>query len=334
MRAIGLDAFGAPDVLREFRVPLPVPGPRDLLVRVRAAGLNPVDAKLRAGAGTSGSAAPAHVAEPPLVLGFDACGIVEQVGSQVLGFAPGDRVWYAGVTGRQGSYAQWQCVDHRLASRAPAGLSDADAAVFPLVSLTAWEALIEQLGADASAGAHLLVTGGAGGVGSLAIPLAAKVLGLQVTATASRPESRRWCLERGATKVVDHAHPLRPQMEHAPDFILHTGPDAMVPELVDLVAPLGRLCVIAGGPALKALDVTPLIAKRATLTFEMMFARARLDLDPQRQGRILDRVAELVETGVLPPLLGRTLPWEGIVEGHRLLEARRTIGKMALEIPS
>lgn len=334
MRVMGFRDFGGPEVLREFEVPRPVPGPLDLLVRVRAAGLNPVDTKIRAGAGTSGSVAPAVVESPPMVLGFDACGIVEALGDAVEGFSIGDRVWYAGVTGRQGSYAQWQCVDHRLTACAPTNLSDADAAVYPLAALTAWESLVEQLHADASTGAHLLVVGGAGGVGSLAIPLAARVLGLQVTATASRPDSQAWCRKRGATAVIDHTRPLRPQMDSAPDFILHTGPDTLVPELIDLVAPLGRLCVIAGGPVLKALDVTPLIAKRGTICFEMMFTRARMNLEPQRQGEILRQVAELAERGLLESPRTSTLPWEQVAEGHRLLESRRTIGKLSLEIPS
>lgn len=334
MRVQGLDAFGGSEVLREFRVPVPVPGPTDLLVRVGAAGLNPVDTKIRSGAGTSGSLAPPVVDSPPLVLGFDACGVVEAVGESVADFASGDRVWYAGVTGRQGSYAQWQCVDHRLASRAPVSFSDADAAVFPLAALTAWESLVEQLGADDRTGSHLLVVGGAGGVGSLAIPLAARVLGLRVTATASRPQTRDWCLRRGASAVVDHSRPLRPQMDSLPDFILHTGPDTLVPELLDLVAPLGRICVIAGGPVLGSLDVTPLIAKRGTLCFEMMFARARLDLQPARQGEILRQVAELADRGILEPARSETLAWDRVGEGHRLLETRRTIGKLALEIPA
>lgn len=333
MRAIGLDRFGDPDVLGERVLPRPAPGPLDLLVRVRAAALNPVDAKLRSGAGTSGSAPSTVVPDPPLVLGFDACGVVEETGSDVEGFRAGDRVWYAGATGRQGSYAQWQTVDHRLASRAPATLSDLDAACYPLASLTAWESLFEQLDAGRSAGAHLLVTGGAGGVGSIAVPLAARAMGLDVTATASRPETRDWCLARGASRVVDHARPLAAQLHRPPDFVLHTGPDSMVQELIGLVAPLGRVCVIAGGPALASLDVLPLIGKRAGIVFEMMFARARLGIEPERQGRILSKMADLADSGVVPSPRGSTARWDGVPDGHRALESRRSIGKIALEVP-
>lgn len=334
MRVQGLSRLGGPECFEESVVPVPIPRERDLLVRVRAAGLNPVDTKVRSGAGSSGGGPAPAVENPPLVLGFDACGIVEAVGSSVTGFVVGDRVWYAGVMGRAGSYAQFQCVDHRIVARAPAILADADAATYPLVGLTAWEALLEQLQAGASTGAHLLVTGGAGGVGSVAVPLAARVLGLRVTATASRPESRQWCLDRGAHAVIDHTCPLRAQLERAPDFILHTGSDAMVPELIDLVAPLGRICVIAGGPTLKALDVSPLIGKRGTLTFEFMFARPRLDVEPERQGRILSQIADLAGAGILPSPLTRVLAWTDLAEGHRALESRRTIGKLALDIPA
>lgn len=333
MRAVGLSRFGSPDCFEEHVLPVPAPGPLDLLVRVKAAALNPVDAKLRSGAGTSGAAPSVAVERPPLVLGFDACGVVEAIGADVAGFAVGDRVWYAGVTGRPGSYAQWQNVDHRIAAKAPRTLSDLDAATFPLVSLTAWECLFEQLDAGRSTGAHLLVTGGGGGVGSIAVPLAARVMGLEVTATASRAETRDWCLSRGAHHVVDHSQPLAPQLSRAPDFILHTGPDGMVPELIDLVAPLGRVCVIAGGPALAALNVLPLIGKRAGIVFEMMFARARLDLEPERQGRILAQVADLADAGTIPSPLGRTIAWGSVAEGHRALESRRVVGKIALEVP-
>lgn len=334
MRVQGLLQLGSPDLFQDLEVARPEPGRLDLLVRVLAAGLNPVDMKLRSGAGTSGSTGTPAMENPPLVLGFDACGIVEGMGADVQGFTPGDRIWYAGVTGRPGSYAQMQCVDHRIASRAPATLSDHDAAVFPLASLTVWESLLEQLQAGASTGAHLLVTGGAGGVGSIAIPFAKRVLGLTVTATASREESHDWCLARGADAVVDHAKPLKDQLSSAPDFILHTGADTMVPELIDLLAPLGRICVIAGGPTLKALDVTPLIAKRGTLTFELMFTRARLGLDPNRQGQILSQIADLAESGILPSPLTRTFAWNGLPEAHRVLESRRAIGKFSLEIPA
>lgn len=334
IRVQGLLETGSADLFQDLEIARPEPAALDLCVRVLAAGLNPVDMKLRSGAGTSGSTGSQAVANPPLVLGFDACGIVEGMGADVQGFSVGDRVWYAGVTGRQGSYAQVQCVDHRIASRTPAALSDHDAAVFPLASLTVWESLLEQLQAGSSTGAHLLVTGGAGGVGSLAIPFAKRVLGLRVTATASREESRQWCLDRGADAVIDHARPLKDQLSGAPDFILHTGSDTMVPELVDLLAPLGRICVIAGGPTLKALDVTPLIAKRGTLTFELMFTRARLDVDPHRQGQILSQVADLAQAGILPSPLTRTFAWGDLPEAHRVLESRRAVGKMSLEIPA
>jgi len=334
MRAIGLFRLGAPDLFEECVLPVPAPGASDLLVRVRAAALNPVDAKIRSGAGTSGSKPSTVVSDPPLVLGFDACGIVEAVGSEARGFAIGDRVWYAGVTGRAGSYAQFQTVDHRIVAKAPAKLSDEDAATYPLVSLTAWESLFEQLDAGRATGKHLLVTGGAGGVGSIAVPLAAKVMGLHVVATASRPESRDWCLARGAHEVIDHARPLKEQLVRAPDFILHTGPDSMVRELVDLVAPLGRICVIAGGPALASLDVLPLIPKRAGIVFEMMFARARLGLEPEKQGRILSQVADLADAGLLPSPRTRTIRWTDVAAGHAALESRRVVGKIALEIPA
>lgn len=338
MRAVGFDRFGPPEVLKEFSVAPPVPGPFDLLVRVRAAGLNPVDGKLRSGARTSGGAPVPPEPGLPVVPGFEGCGIVESVGASAEGFAPGDRVWYAGTLGRSGSYAQFQAVDHRLAARAPGSLTDLQAASAPVGVLTAWEALLEQMEAGDARGRHLLVTAGAGGVGSFAIQIGARVLGLRVTATASRPESAAWCRRLGARDVVDHARPLAPQFEAAglppPDYVLHAAEPSALPELFALLAPLGKICAIVVGEALAALDVSALAAKRGTLGFESLFTRSRLDLEPARQGRILSLVAKLFENGVLESPLSATVAWDDLAEGHRRLETRRVVGKLAVEVPA
>ena len=314
-------------------LPDPVPGPHDLLVRVEAVAVNPVDTKVRSGLPGPGSGA------PPRLLGWDAAGVVEATGDAVVRFAPGDRVWFAGDISRPGCNAERVLVEEPICSRRPAHLSAADAAALPLTGLTAWEALFERLGLDpegADAGCSLLIIGGAGGVGSIAIQLARRA-GLVVIATASRPESRAWCERMGARHVVDHSQPLAPQLAALGlpevDAIANfSDTDAYWPAMAELIRPQGAIVAIVGNRA--PLDLNLLKAKSASFHWEFMFTRPQFRTpDRGRQGEILERLAELVEAGEivstatthLEPISPGTL-----ARAHALLESGRTLGKIVL----
>lgn len=180
-----------PASLLDLTVEIPSPKPRDLLVEVRAISVNPVDAKIRAGGG------PGRPDGQAQILGWDAAGVVRSVGRDVTLFKPGDEVYYAGDVGRPGSYAEFQCVDERIVGRKPASLGFAEAAALPLTTITAWESLFDRMkiSQGAAATGSILIIGGAGGVGSIAIQLARRLTGLTVIATASRPETQAWCRE-------------------------------------------------------------------------------------------------------------------------------------------
>ncbi|MFT3800748.1 MAG: zinc-binding alcohol dehydrogenase family protein [Burkholderiaceae bacterium] len=321
-----------PACLVDVTLPTPEPGPRDLRVRVRAVSVNPVDTKLRR------HAAPAD--GQPRVLGFDVAGVVEAVGAEVTGFAPGDEVWYAGARTRQGGNAEWHCVDERLVGRKPRSLDFAQAAAMPLTTITAWESLFDRLqlriGRPADPGT-VLITAGAGGVGSMAIQLAKRLTGARVIATASRPESRAQAERLGADVVLDHSRPLSPQLKdlgirwvEAIFSVSHT--DQHFAELAKVVAPFGRLCVIdETGP----IDVRLLKARSASLHWEGMFTRSGFELpDIAQQGRLLTEVAGLVDGGLIRSTHARTLgrlDAATLREAHALVESNRMIGKVVLD---
>lgn len=330
MKAITADSR-QPFVERE--VPMPQPGPRDLLVRIHAVALNPVDAKLRA-------ALPADAA--PRILGFDAAGVVEAVGAEVGRFREGEAVYYAGDMSRPGCLAQWQCVDERLAGRKPATLSFEQAAALPLASLTAWESLFERLGAPAPGAAvgpvrSLLIIGAAGGVGSMAIQLA-KLAGLTVIASASRSESQAWCRQLGADLCVSHTGDLAAKLRDAGiaavDYVFNcNSTDAYWAAMAELVKPQGAVCclVSAGQP----LDLNLFKNKSATIAWEFMFTRALYQTeDMAEQGAILNRVADWAEQGLIRSTLGECLgplTPANLAEGYARLEAGRSLGKWVLQ---
>lgn len=335
MRAVGLRRYlpiDDPESLIELELERPVPGARDLLVRVEAVSVNPVDTKVRA--------PKPQVEAQPRVLGYDAAGVVEAVGAEVTGFSPGDAVYYAGDITRPGSNAQLQLVDERIVARKPASLDFAQAAALPLTALTAWELLFDRMGyafEGDGAGRSLLVIGGAGGVGSIAIQLA-KLAGFRVVATASRQESADWCRELGADQVIDHREPLAPQLRsHGIDAIdaalNFADTDRYWTELGELLAPQGRVgLIVEPAGALRIGD--PYKAKCIGIHWEFMFARPRFGTaDMDRQGGILAQVAQLVDDGRLRGTLRETLSpisAANLREAHRRLESGRSIGKLAL----
>jgi len=336
MKAIGARQFlpaSSPDCLVAFDTPTPSPGPLDLLVEIQAVSINPVDTKIRATLGAS-------TASPPRILGWDAASTVIATGSEVTGFSIGDHVFYSGDLTKPGCNAQFQAVDSRLVAHKPATWSFAESAAVPLVGLTAWELLFERMGISPD-GAHssqpILVLNGAGGVGSALVPLA-RMAGLHVIATASRPETIDWCLSRGAHHVINHHTPLRPQLEslgiHSLPWIanLHQ-PEIYWQQTADLLAPMGTLGLIVE-PKSPVHIGDPLKAKCARIVWEFMAARARFQLpDLHIQGQILARLAALCEDGTIPPLVTRhlgPLTPESLRQAHIAMESATAHGKWVM----
>ncbi|MBW7882502.1 MAG: zinc-binding alcohol dehydrogenase family protein [Caldilineaceae bacterium] len=332
MNAIVQDVYGGPEVLHFATVPTPTAGPRDLLVRVRAISVNPVDMKVRDG-GPAGTPVPGV----PKILGWDGAGVVAATGPEVTRFRPGDEVYFAGDITRPGSYAQFVAIDERIVGRKPRRLTLEEAAAMPLTTLTAWEALFETFRIDPLARPRsILIVGGAGGVGSVAVQIARRVAGLTVVATASRPESATYARHMGAGAVIDHGRELQPQARELGfagfDYIFSTASLSNFPQLVSVLNPLGHICVIVSGPDARALDVSGLMPIRGTLSYELMFTRPRLGVEPERQGEILDRVADLLDSGVLVTTMKESLSWREIQVAHNRLAAGHTIGKIVLNV--
>ncbi|WBO23806.1 zinc-binding alcohol dehydrogenase family protein [Sphingomonas abietis] len=331
MKAILFQKHAGPASFIETDRPDPLPDPRDLLVRVEAVSINPVDTKVRSGS----------VAVPQEVdaLGWDAAGTVVACGTETSLFRAADRVFYAGTFTRPGANAELHLVDERMVGMMPATLSFAEAAALPLTSLTAWQLLFDRLGVAPGKPAEapsLLVVGGAGGVGSILIQLARRLTGLTVIATASRPESRKWCLEMGAHHVIDHSQPMPSQVAAlgaAPvsyvASLTHTA--RHMPALVEIVAPHGKIGVIDDHDTL---DAAPLKAKSVSLHWEMVFTRALFGTpDLIGQHRILNEIAALVDAGVLRSTMTRRLfPFdaETLKEAHRLVESGSEVGKVVM----
>lgn len=308
----------------------------DLLVRVRAVGVNPVDTKIRASLG-------ATIHETPRIFGWDAAGTVEAMGNEVAGFSIGDEVFYAGDLTRPGCNAEFQAVDFRLVSLKPSSWSFEESAAVPLVALTAWELLFERMGVDVEGkdrGKSLLIINGAGGVGSALIPLA-RSAGLNVVATASRPETREWCLKLGAHHVINHREPLRPQVEALGidgfAYIANLfNTEAYWEQTADLIAPFGALGLIVE-PREKLHIGDPLKAKCIRIAWEFMAARARFKSpDMHLQGCYLSQIAAQCEVGIFPKIQTRVfenLSAENLREAHAAMEQGLARGKWVLKVP-
>lgn len=333
MRAIGYAAAGAidrPGALARRELPDPVPSGHDLLVRVEAVAVNPVDTKLRHNTPPDGGFR---------ILGFDAVGTVVRAGEAVTLFRPGDRVFYAGSIQRPGSNAELQLVDERIVGPAPKSLSAADAAALPLTAITAWEMLFDRFEVDrerAAGNNTILIIGGAGGVGSIGIQLA-RYAGLNVVATASRDDTRDWVQDMGADHVLDHSRPLAAQLSalgiDAPSFVFSTTQtERHFDDIVELIAPQGHLGVISGIGSSRA---DALSGKSIALHFELMFTRSSLGTaDMIEQHRLLVDVSRLVDAGTLRTTrtenYGPITP-DNLIRAHAQLETGKTIGKIVLE---
>ncbi|MGB7301382.1 MAG: zinc-binding alcohol dehydrogenase family protein [Burkholderiaceae bacterium] len=343
MQAISVKPLPADhaDAFSLVQVDDPVAAANELLVRVHAVSVNPIDTKMRL--------APVRDGSPERILGWDAAGIVVDAGAQTTRFKAGDRVFYAGSVRRSGTNAQLHCVDERLVGRMPTTLGFADAAALPLTTLTAWEALFEHMhvGGTEFGGADdiprkrsLLIIGGAGGVGSVAIQLASQVPDLTVIATASRPESANWCRELGADAVIDHSGDFADQLKaeglSGPDYVLmNTAPNRYFDSIADVLAPFGQICSIVDST--EPLDPMKLRSKAGAFVWQGMFVRSNLQTtDMAKQGRILDVASQWVDQGRLRST--RTtefgpLTAANLAAAHQAIESGRTIGKAVLHWP-
>src|SRR6516164_5408453 len=320
------------DSLFDFETAKPDPKGRDIRVAVKAISANPVDYKVR------------KRAEPPegqvKILGYDAAGVVDAVGPEVILFKPGDEVFYAGSILRQGTNSEFHLVDERIVGKKPKSLSFAQAAALPLTSITAWELLFDRLGAVPRKSVDprtLLIVGGAGGVGSILIQLARRLTGLTVVATASRAQSQKWCLDLGADAVVDHSKSMKEQIEtlKVPPVALVaslTNTDQHYKAIAELMAPQGKYGLIDDPPEF---NVGVFKGKAISIHWESMFTRSSFQTaDMIGQHRLLDDVADLIDKGVLRTTLGErfgTINATNLKRAHALLESGQSRGKIVLE---
>jgi NADPH:quinone reductase len=306
--------------LVDIELPVPSPSGRDLLVRVEAVSVNPVDTKRRM-----------VETKEPKVLGWDAAGTVEKVGSEVSLFKPGDAVYYAGDVTRPGSNSELHLVDERIVGRKPKSLDFAQAAAIPLTAITAWESYFDRL--KVKENRSILIIGGAGGVGSIGIQIA-KLAKLKVIATASRPETIAWVKELGADEIVDHCKDLVSQIKKPVDYIaVYNDLDMHWAAIGELIAPQGGIVSIVGN--LKPLPMDAVRAKSASLCWELMFTRPRFKTpDMIEQHKLLNQVADWLDAGKLRGTLKQTLTpinAANLRKAHTQLESGTTIGKLVLK---
>ena len=332
MKAIGYNQAGpitAPDALIEFEAETPELGPRDLLVEVRGISVNPVDVKVRANMGPD---------KGTKVIGYDAAGVVREVGSDVSKFKVGEEVYYAGDFTRPGTNSELHAVDERIVGKKPKSLGFAEAAGFPLTSITAWEILFDSLGVKEGEGKgeSLLVIGGAGGVGSILIQLAKKLTGLAVIATASRPDTTEWVKKMGADHVINHRESLVDQVKAIgiePRYVASlNGTDGHFPAIVELIKPRGHIALIDDP---QSLDINSIKLKALTFSWEFMFTRSMFQTDDiEKQHELLNRVSELIDDGTLISTVTNNLgkvSVETLKEAHVQQESGRVIGKNVLD---
>lgn len=336
MKAIGLYRYlpiEDPDSLIDLELDRPVPNGRDLLVRVQAISVNPVDVKVRA--------PKAQTETTPRILGWDVAGVVEEVGPDCTLFKPGDEVYYAGSINRPGGNSELHLVDERIVGRKPKNLDFAQAAALPLTTITAWEGLFDRLGisqqASANQGKNILIIGASGGVGSIATQLA-KWAGLTVIGTASRPETAQWAREHGADHIIDHHQPFAPQLEQLGFATVNyifclNNTEQHWQNMVEVIEAQGKICSIV--EMHKDVNLTALQSKSATFVWEFMFTRPVYQTaDMIEQHHLLNQIADLLEQGTLQTTLTERLtPINAATlrQAHKSVETGKTIGKIVLE---
>jgi len=336
MKAIGFKKslpISDPESFIEFETDKPKPTGKELLVKVEAISVNPVDYKIRQ------NSLKDKTQDEPKVIGWDAVGIVEEVGNEVVLFKKGDKVFYAGDITKPGSNQEYQLVDERIVGFAPKNLTIEEAAAMPLTALTAYEILFDrmELSKEKDAGKSVLIIGGAGGVGSIAIQIAKKLLGLTVITTASRPETVEWCQKMGADVVISHANLIQEvhdagfeNIDFIVDFVdLNQYWDA----LVTLIKPQGKIASISD-PA-HPVDLRQLKGKSVSFYWELMFTRAMFQTDDMiRQHEILNIISDLLDKDIIKSTLNNTingLSSENLRKAHQQLESGKTIGKLVIK---
>ncbi len=332
MKAIGIKRslpVDNPESFIAFETEKPTPGPRDLLVKVKAVSINPVDYKVRQ------NAARDEELKEPRILGWDAAGVVEAAGEEVRSFKEGDEVYYAGELNRPGSNAEYQVVDERLVGHKPSKISFAEAAAMPLTTLTAGECIFDRLPIRENEGKDhkILIINGAGGVGSIAVQLLSKLTHLKVIATASREESRQWCLDHGADLVIDHNNLIENAKKEGLgeiDYILNFSDTNMHWDaMAELVKPQGHICSIV--ETKEPVDINKIKNKSVAFHWELMFTRSMFHTpDMDRQHEILENLGVLLQNGKITSTLNNIihgLEPESFIEAHKLQESGRSIGK-------
>ncbi|MBU0583287.1 MAG: zinc-binding alcohol dehydrogenase family protein [Alphaproteobacteria bacterium] len=335
MKAVGYRTPGPldrEDALIDFEIDRPTATGRDLLVRVRAVSVNPVDYKIRMNRPPEGDA--------PAILGWDAVGEVVETGDKATMFKPGDNVWYAGAIDRSGTNAEYHLVDERIVGNKPESATNAEAAALPLTTLTAYEMLFDRLRVNdpvPGAAKAVLIIGGSGGVGSIAIQLLRALTDLTVIATASRGKTKAWVSELGAHHVIDHSKPLPPQVEALglgqPGYVFSTNrTDLYIGQVAELIAPQGRFGLIDDPDTL---DVSPFKRKSVSTHWELMYTRSLFQTpDMGKQGEILNEVAALLDAGKIrstaTDVLGAVTA-ANLKRAHAQLETGTAHGKLVLE---
>lgn len=337
MKAVGLYKYlpiEKEESLIDFQVEKPTTTKRDILVKIKAISINPVDVKVRA---------PKDKEEKePRILGWDASGVVEEIGSDCTIFKPGDEVFYSGDLTRSGTYSEYHLVDERIVGLKPKSLNFAQSAALPLTSITAWESLFDRLMIDINKheenqSKSILIIGGAGGVGSIAIQLA-KLAGLQVIATASRQESKQWVNKLGADYTINHHENFRNQLqEHdikGVEYILCLNETEQHWEnMADIIFPQGSICSIVEMD--NPIDLTALKNKSVTFAWEFMFTRSMYQTtDMIKQHELLSKLSKLIDEGKVISTLTETLRpinAETLRKAHEIVETGSMIGKIVVE---
>ncbi|WP_163118214.1 zinc-binding alcohol dehydrogenase family protein [Acinetobacter pittii] len=334
MKAVAYQKAGpitSSEALRDIELDTPVAEGHDLLVRVQAVSVNPVDTKIRKNVSPENN--------QWKTLGWDAVGIVEAIGDKVTQFKIGDVVWYAGALNRQGSNSELQLVDERVVGHKPKTLEATEAAALPLTAITAWEMLFDrlQVSKNAPENTTILVIGGAGGVGSITIQLLKQLTNLTIIATASRAETQEWVKQLGADYVLDHSQPLAAQIKQldltAPLYVFSTTQtDRHLTDIVELIAPQGHFGLIDDP---EQLDIKPFKSKSVSVHWEFMFTRSMFQTeDMAKQSELLNEVSKLVDEGKIKTTVTEVLSpinAENLKRVHQQIESGTTKGKIVLQ---